>query len=160
MKVSVFVLLGLSILADATTLLRAQESEKRMWRLTVEAAGPVLGYGTDNAEDTPISFSCKAGGGLVDVWINETSHGVTPGRSMTASLTAGSTVSKVRGKTLPNEEAGTPSFLGTQPASDPIFAALSKERLLVFEVGPSRDQVPLEDIAGKAERFRRLCEKQ
>jgi hypothetical protein len=160
MKLSLLALLGLFVLADAATLLRAQESEKRMWRLAVEADGPTLGYGTDNVEDTPISFSCKTGGGLVDVWINESSHGVKPGRSMTASLTAGSTVSKVRGKTLPNEEAGTPSFLGTQPANDPIFAALSKEQALVFTVGPSRDQVPLQDIGDKADRFRLLCQKQ
>ncbi len=90
---------------------------------------------TDNVEDTPISFSCKTGAAVVDVWINETSHGVKSGQSMTATLTAGSTTSKVRGKTMPNEEAGTPSFLGTQPASDPLFAALSKEQILVFAVG-------------------------
>jgi len=78
---------------------------------------------------------------------------------MTASLTAGRTTSKVRGKTMPNEEAGTPSFLGTLPADDPLFAALSKERVLVFVVGPSRDQVPLQDIGDKAGRLSRLCQK-
>jgi hypothetical protein len=65
----------------------------------------------------------------------------------------------VRGKTLPNEEAGTPSFLGTLPADDPLFAALSKERILVFVVGPSRDRVPLRDIGDKAGRLSRLCVK-
>src|SRR4029079_4511050 len=50
------------------------------------------------------------------------------GRTMTALLTAGRTTSKVHGKTLTNEEAGSPSFQGTQPANDPLFAALSKER--------------------------------
>lgn len=153
----VLALLGLFVLVDASTLLRAEESEKRTWRL--EADGPRLEYGTDNPEDTPIAFSCKAGRGLVDVWINETGIGVKPRRSMTASLTAGRTTSKVRGKTLPNEEAGTPSFEGTQPANDPLFAALSKERVLVFVVGPSRHQVPLRDIGDKADRFSRLCQK-
>jgi hypothetical protein len=75
-------------------------------------------------------------------------------------LTGGRTTSQVRGKTLPNEDAGTPSFQGTQPANDPLFAALSKERLLVFVVGPSRQQVPLRDIGNKADRFSRLCQKQ
>jgi len=65
----------------------------------------------------------------------------------------------VRGKTMPNEEAGTPSFLGTLPAGDALFAALSKERILVFVVGPSRDQVPLRDIGDKAGRLSRLCQK-
>jgi hypothetical protein len=155
----VLALPGLLVLVDASPSLRAEDSEKRTWRLTVEADQPRLEYGTDNVEDTPIAFSCKAGGGLVDVWINETGKGVKAGRSMTASLTAGRTVSKVRGKTMTNEEAGTPSFAGTQPASDPLFAALSKERTLVLAVGPSRQQVPLRDIGNKADRFTRLCQK-
>ena len=159
MKPSLLALLGLLVLVDASTLLRAEDSEKRTWRLTVEADQPRLEYGTDNPEDTPIAFSCTAGGGEVDVWINETGRGVKAGRSMTASLTAGRTTSKVRGKTETNEEAGTPSFSGTQRANDPLFAALSKERILVFVVGPSRQQVPLQDIGDKADRFSRLCRK-
>ncbi len=159
MKISLLTLVGLLVLADINAPLRAEEPEKRTWRLTVETDGSTLGYGTDNVEDTPISFSCKTGAAVVDVWINETSHGVKSGQSMTATLTAGSTTSKVRGKTMPNEEAGTPSFLGTQPASDPLFAALSKEQILVFAVGPSRDQVPLGEIGDKADQFRRLCQK-
>jgi hypothetical protein len=152
-------LLGLFAVVDAGTSVRAQDSEKRTWRLTVEASQPRLEYGTDNPEDTPIAFSCTAGRGSVDVWINETGKGVKPDRSVTASLTAGGTTSKVRGKTMTNEEAGTPSFEGTQPASDPLFAALSKERNLVLVVGPSRQQVPLRDIGDKAARFSRLCQK-
>ena len=158
MKISLLALLGLFVLVDAGALLRAEESEKRTWRL--DADQPRLDYGTDNPEDTPIAFYCEAGRGRVEVWINETSNGVKPGRSMTASLTAGRTTAKVRGKTMPNEEAGTPSFLGTLPANDPLFAALSKEQILVFVVGPSRDQVPLQDIGDKAGRLSRLCQKQ
>jgi hypothetical protein len=155
----ILALLGMFVWADASTPVHAQGSEKRMWRLTGEANEPRLEYGTDNPEDTPIAFSCKAGAGVVDVWINETGNGVKSGRSMTAALTAGRTTSQVRGKTLPNEEAGTPSFQGTQPASDPLFATLSKERTLVLVVGPSRQQVPLRDIGDKADRFSRLCGK-
>ena len=157
MKISLLALLALFVLVDAGTLLRAEESEKRTWRL--DADQPRLDYGTDNPEDTPIAFYCEAGRGRVEVWINETSNGVKPRRSMTASLTAGRTTAKVRGKTMPNEEAGTPSFLGTLPAGDALFAALSKERILVFVVGPSRDQVPLQDIGDKAGRLSRLCQK-
>lgn len=160
MNVSLLALLGLLVLVDASTLLRAEDSEKRTWRLTDEARQPRLDYGTNNPEDTPIAFNCEAGQGLVEVWINETSNGVKPGRSMTASLTAGRMISKVRGETLPNEEAGTPSFSGTLSATDPLFATLSKERTLIFVVGPSRSQVPLRDIGNKADRFSRLCQKQ
>ena len=158
MKVSLLALLGLFVLVAASTSLLAEESEKRTWRLE-EGDQTRLEYGTDNPEDTPIAFSCKAGRGIVAVWINETGRGVKPRRSMTASLTAGRTTSKVPGKTMPNEEAGTPSFDGTMPANDPLFAALSNERMLVFVVGPSRDQVPLQDIGDKSDRFSRLCRK-
>jgi hypothetical protein len=158
MRVLLLALLGLLVLVGTSTLLCAQEDDKRTWRL--DADQPRLDYGTNNAEDTPIAFSCEAGRGVVDVWINETSIGVKPGRSMTASLTAGRRTSKVRGKTLVNEEAGSPSFEGTLPANDPLFAALAKERSLVFVVGPSRDQVPLQEIGDKADRFSRLCQKQ
>ena len=149
--------LGLLLFVDANTSLRAEDSEKRTWRLDADQTR--LEYGTDNPEDTPIAFHCKAGGGRVGVWINETGKGVKPNRTMTASLTAGRTTSKVRGKTLPNEEAGTPSFEGTLPANDPLFATLSKERSLVFVVGPSREQVPLEELGDKADRFSRWCQK-
>ena len=159
MKASLWALLGLFVLVDAGTSLRAQDSDKRTWRLTDEAGESRLDYGTENAEDTPIAFSCKAGGGIVDVWINETGKGVKANRSMTASLTAGRTTAKVRGKTLPNEEAGTPSFQGEMPAGDPLFAALAKEQTLGFVVGPSRDKVPLKEIGDKADRFSRSCQK-
>jgi hypothetical protein len=155
----VLALPGLLVLVDASPSLRAEDSEKRTWRLTVEQGERRLEYGTDNPEDTPIAFSCKPGRGPVDVWINETGKGVKANRSMVASLTAGRTTSKVRGKTLTNEEAGSPSFRGTLAASDPLFATLSKERTLVLLVGPSRDQVPLRDIGNKADRFSRLCQK-
>lgn len=152
-------LLGLFVLAGASTVSRAQDDEKPIWRLTNDAKEHMLAYGTDNVEDTPISFSCTAGKGTVEVWINETDHSVKANRSMTASLIAGATTAKVKGKTLPNEEAGTPSFGGTIPASDPLFATLSKEQKLVFVVGRSRSDVPLTDIGDKADRFIRLCQK-
>ena len=155
----ILTLSGLFVLAGTSTSLRAEQAEKRTWRLTMEGKDPRLEYGTDNAEDISIAFSCAAGRGRVDVFMAETSTGVKPRRAMTASLTAGSTTSKVRGKTLPNEEAGTPSFEGTMSANDPLLAALSKERNLVIVVGPSRDQVPLREIGDKADRFNRLCQK-
>jgi hypothetical protein len=150
---------GLFVMLDACTSLRAAESEKRTWRLTVEADQPRLAYGTDNAEDTAIAFSCKSGRGVVDLWINETSTGVKPNRSMMASLTAGRATSKVRGKTFPNEEAGSPSFEGTLRADDPLFVTLPKEHILFFVVGSAREQVPLRGIGSKADQFSRLCQK-
>jgi hypothetical protein len=159
MKIPLVALLALFVLADASASLRAEKSEKRTWRLDADANQPRLDYGTNNPEATPIAFFCKVGRGRVEVMIAETSSAVKPDRSMTASLTAGRTESKVRGKTLSNEDAGTPSFQGTLPANDPLFAMLAKERSLVVVVGSSRQAVPLRDIGNKADRFSGLCQK-
>jgi hypothetical protein len=131
MAVRVLALLGLLLLADAHAS-RARSNLTGEPGGTVQAGETELTYGTNNAEDTPVTFSCKTGQGTVRVFINETGRGVKPGRSMTASLTAGPTTSKIKGRTLVNEEAGSPSFAGTLPASDPLFAALAKAPLLVM----------------------------
>ena len=158
MKVLASACLGLFVLIEASAAQPADD-EKRTWRLLEEKDGPTLEYGTDNVEDIPISFGCAPGNSRVTVWINETDHSVKANRSMTASLIAGSATAKVPGKTQPNEEAGTPSFSGTMKLSEPLLATLGKEKSLVFVVGRSRDQVPLDDIGDKADRFLRLCQK-
>lgn len=139
--------------------LSAQQGDKRTWRLKTEAGQSSLTYGTDNDEDTPITFSCKAGRGAVEAFINETSAGVKAGRSMSASLIADAVTAKLPGRTLTNEEAGTPSFEGSMASSDPLFAALRQAKQLVMTVGPSRQQVPLKEIGDKADKFASLCAK-
>ena len=147
-----------ALLIAVTAPLYAQQ-DKRTWRLRTEAGQSMLTYGTDNAEDTPITFSCKAGRGAVEAFINETGAGVKAGRSMSASLTADGVTAKLRGRTLTNEEAGTPSFQGAMAAGDPLFAALRQAKQLVMMVGPSRQQVPLKEIGDKGEKFAGLCAK-
>jgi hypothetical protein len=147
------------LLMAVTAPLSAQEGDKRTWRLRTEAGQSFLTYGTDNAEDTPITFSCKAGRGAVEAFINETGVGVKAGRSMSASLTADTVTATLPGRTLTNEEAGTPSFKGAMAASDPLFAALRPAKQLVMTVGPSRQQVPLKEIGDKGVKFSGLCVK-
>ena len=144
----------------ATTLAAyAQPADKRTWRLRTVDGQSMLSYGTDNAEDTPITFRCKPGQGVVKVFINETGVGVKPRQSMSASLIAGSVTAKLQGRTLVNEEAGTPSFEGSLPGSDPLFPALRQAKSLVMVVGPSRQQVPLRELGDKADKFEGLCRK-
>jgi hypothetical protein len=159
MNVQFLALLGLFLFLDASTSLRAEQTEQRTWRLKIEANQSYLAFGTDNEEDTAIAFICKLGQGLVEVLIGETSGALKPNHAMTASLTAGRVTSKVSGKTLPNEEAGVPSFRGAQPVSEPLFAALSKTPVLVMAVGPWHQEVPLQNIGNKADRFSGTCRK-
>jgi hypothetical protein len=143
----------------ATAAADAQPADKRTWRLRTVDGQSMLTYGTDNAEDTPITFRCKPGQGVVKIFINETGAGVKPRQTMTASLTAGSVTSKSPGKTLVNEEAGTPSFEGSLASSDPLFPALRQAKSLAMVVGPSRQQVPLRELGDKAEKFAGICGK-
>ena len=147
------------LLIAVTAPLYAQQGDKRTWRLRTEAGQSMLTYGTDNAEDTPITFSCKAGRGAVEAFINETGAGVKAGRSISASLTADNVTAKLPGRTLTNEEAGTPSFKGSMAANDLLFAALRQAKQLVMTVGPSRQQVPLKEIGDKGDKFAGLCGK-
>jgi len=152
-------ILGLLLVIDANTSLQAGPAERRTWRFEAQGGEPNLTFGSGNPEDSPVSFSCKKGRASVAVFISETNQRMKPGRTMTASLTAAPVTSKVSGRTEPNEEAGAPSFSGTMPASDPLFAALSKAPLLVMVVGSSRQQVPLRTIGDKADRLQRSCQK-
>jgi len=148
-----------ALLIAVTAPLSAQQADKRTWRLKTEAGQSYLTYGTDNAEDTPITFSCKARSGTVEAFINETGAGVKAGRSMSASLTADAVIAKLPGRTMTNEEAGTPSFKGAMAANDPLFAALRQAKQLVMTVGPSRQQVPPKEIGDKGDKFSGLCAK-
>jgi hypothetical protein len=56
MKVLLLAVLGLFVLVDANTSLRAQPSEKKTWRLEVEAGEGRLEYGTDTWK-TPRLYS-------------------------------------------------------------------------------------------------------
>src|SRR4051794_36288116 len=110
MNVRFFIPLGLFLMMS--TGAQAQPEDKVTWRLRTEANNAVLAYGIDNAEGTPIVFNCRAGSGAVGVFFSETSEAFKPGRSATATLTAGRVTAKMTGRLLPNEEAGVPSFEG------------------------------------------------
>lgn len=138
---------------------QAQPEGKPAWRLDTEASQSFLSYGTDNAEEIVISFSCKTGGGAIRIFIAETGEDLKPNRPITASLAAGAVTSKSRGRTQPNELAGIPSFDGTLRAADPLFTALAKTERLVMTVGATSQEVPLQDLGDRAGRFIRSCQK-
>ena len=56
------------VLIATTLAAHAQPADKRTWRLRTVDGQSMLSYGTDNAEDTPITFRCKPGQGVVKVF--------------------------------------------------------------------------------------------
>ena len=157
MNARFFVPIGLFLLMNVAA--QAQPEEKVTWRLKTEANNAMLAYGIDNPEGTPIVFNCRVGSGTVRVFFSETSKAFKPGRSATATLTAGRVTEKMTGRLLPNEDAGVPSFESTLPATDPLFAALASAQTLTMAIGAWRQGVPLRELGNKADRFNGQCRK-
>jgi hypothetical protein len=157
MRVQFIALFGALCWLQPSASARAEQSENRTWRLQNETGRSVLAYGSDNAEDTPITFSCKIRSGRVRVFISETSQRLKPNRSITVTLTAGRVNSRVSGRTRPNEEAGIPSFEGTMSARDSLFTSLSNAQSLSMVVARSRREVPLNSMGNKAKEFAKSC---
>jgi hypothetical protein len=156
-----FALAGvLSILALSG--LGAQTSQ-RVWTLggleEKDADSIYLGYGVPESDDSLGSFTCAPGSGVVKIWIAETSDKLKAGDKATAIISVGDKKSKVAGKLIPNEEAGVPSFEGSLPAKDPIFAAMSNGETLNIAIGGAQRTAPLADATEKFKKFAAACAK-
>jgi hypothetical protein len=136
---------------------RGQKPEDRSWRLSEADGRAILAFGSDNAEDTPVVFDCKAGSGTVRVFVAETDAALKANQKLVATFVAGAATSKVPGRTVANEDAGIPSFRGTLPATDPLFAAFSAADDLSIQVGAAHQDVPLQLIGEHATEFAGLC---
>lgn len=154
-------LCAIVLIAGPIPSLSAQEEVvTRQWQLSKGGDGqPTLVYGTDSPEDMTIAFDCEPRSGVIRVFVAETNEALKPNRQINATLAAGSTRSRVAGKTVPNEDASVPSFEGTLPATDPLLDALTRARNLSIDVGAWHGQVPLQDIGNKSRELARLCRK-
>jgi hypothetical protein len=146
---------AIAVIACSTQSLNAQQYK---WQLTKPGDGTAaLLYAGESEEDTPIVLNCKVRSGVIKVFVAETSKALKPNRPINATLAAGSVRSSVAGKTVPNEDAGVPSFESTLQASDPLLDALTGTNSLSIDVGASHQQVPLKGIGNKSREFATLC---
>ena len=144
-------------LLPATALAQARDDDRRTWRTDNKGADARLWFGSTNAEDISISFSCVKGRGVVQVFMSETDAKLKPGRSVPGTLVAGGATLKMQGRAEINEEAGSPSFEATLPLSESFFAAMSKASTLVIVTGPSSDKVSLRELGDKGSKFSQAC---
>jgi hypothetical protein len=139
------------------------QTDQRVWTLggleEKNADSIYLGYGVPESDDSLGSFTCTPGGGVVKIWIAETSAKLKAGGKTTAILSVGEKTAKVAGKLVPNEEAGVPSFEGSLPAKDPIFAAMPGGETLDIAVGGTKRSAPLANAAEKFKKFAAACAK-
>lgn len=139
------------------------QTAQRVWTLggleEKDADSIYLGYGVPESDDSLGSFTCAPGSGVVKVWIAETSDKLKAGDKATAIFSVGDKKSKVAGKLIPNEEAGVPSFEGSLPAKDPIFAAMTGGETLNIAIGGAQRTAPLADATEKFKKFAAACAK-
>src|SRR5262245_55206377 len=137
------VLFATSVIACSISSPNAQPAEQtRQWRLGKAVDGQLtLVFGTRSGEDMAIAFHCMPRGGVIGVFVAETAEALELNRPITATLSAGSARSSVPGKTIPNEDAGAPSFEGTLSTTDPLLDAMAKAKSLSIGVGGWRTQV-------------------
>jgi hypothetical protein len=152
---------AIAVIACSTQSLNAQQHEEiYKWQLINGGDGKtMLTYGGESPEDMAIALDCKLHSGVIGVFAAETSEALKPNRRINATLAAGSVRSSVPGKTVPNEDAGVPSFQGTLQATDPLLDALAGANSLSIDVGASHKQVPLKGIGNKSREFVTLCRK-
>jgi hypothetical protein len=141
----------------------ANAKEERVWTLSgLEMKKPdsiSLAYAAPESDYVTFVFSCKPQSGGVSLFVSETSAKLKPGKKATAEISVAATKARAEGKLMPNEDAGVPSFEGTLPAGDPIFAAMSAGGTLAVAVGPARETAPLKGAADKFGKFAAACAK-
>jgi hypothetical protein len=164
MPVRPWVLLIFALAAGLLAPAAAKEKEERVWTLSgldkKKSDGVSLEYSVPESDYITIVFSCKPKSGSVDVFISETGPKLKPGRKAEATLAAGDAKATFPGKLLANEDAGVPSFEGSVPAKEALFAALAGgSGTLAITVGPSKDSVTLKGAGEKFSKFNAACAK-
>ncbi len=139
----------------------AAAKEERVWTLSgldKKKSDVSLQYGVPESDYVTIVFSCKPKSGVVDVFVSETSGKLKPGLKAAATLAAGDAKATFPGKLLVNEDAGVPSFEGSLPAKEALFAALAGGAgTLAVTVGPSKDTESLKGAGEKFAKFNAAC---
>src|SRR5689334_15843557 len=153
-------LLCLAILATSLAAASAMDSIKNAasWSKINDKDQVTLRYG-DDSEESVVVFSCRPRSDAVRIFVGETDASLKPNEKATAAISAGGQKATVRGRTVPNELAGVPSFMGGLSAADPLFAALTGSDNLVIKVAKARTVVPLKSIGGKGADFIKACRK-
>jgi hypothetical protein len=136
----------------------AQPQPKPKWTVNSDSKQVSLIYG-DGSEESDLIFSCKPRSNSVRIFVGETDASLKPNQKAAASFTAGSASASISGKTVPNELAGVPSFMGELAATDPLFDALGTATTIGIKVAKTAKSIPLKTMGSKAAAFSKACRK-
>ncbi len=147
--------LAIAVALPLVSLASAQADQLK-WSMTKDSSQVSLVYG-DGSEESDLVLSCKPRSNSVRFFIGETDRSLKPNVKVTASVTAGSATATVAGKTVPNELAGIPSFIGDLPATDPLFDAMAGAPTIRLKVAKTAKDIPLKTLGSKAAAFSKAC---
>ena len=150
--------IAIAVALPLVSLASAQADQKSKWTMMNDSSQVSLVYG-DGSEESDLVLSCKPRSNSVRFFIGETDASLKPNMKVTASVTAGSARATVAGKTVPNELAGVPSFIGQLPATDPLFDAMASAPTVTLKVAKTAKDIPLKTLGGKAAAFSKACRK-
>lgn len=152
------IVLPLALFSVVLSLASARADDKPKWTMMSSSNQVTLVYG-DGSEESDLVLSCKPRSNNVRIFIGETDASLKPNMKVTASVTAGAAKATVAGKTVPNELAGVPSFVGELPATDPLFDAMAGAPAIALKVAKTAKDIPLKTIGSKALAFSKACRK-
>jgi hypothetical protein len=148
----------LVVAASFFTTASAIADDKPKWKMISGSTQVSLIYG-DGSEESDLVLSCKPRSNSVRFLIGETDASLKPKMQVTATVTVGTAKATVAGKTLPNELAGVPSFVGELPATDPLFDAMATAPMIAVKVAKTAKDISLKTIGSKALAFSKACRK-
>ena len=149
--------IAIAVALPLVSLASAQADEPK-WSMMKDSSQVSLVYG-DGSEESDLVLSCKPRSNSVRFFIGETDPSLKPNMKVTVSVTAGSAKATVAGKTVPNELAGVPSFIGDLTAADPLFDAIAGAPTVRLKIAKTAKDIPLKTLGGKAVAFSKACRK-
>lgn len=114
-------------------------AQEREWTLDASDQDAYLIFGVPESDDVGISMWCPIGQGVVNVFIPQTASGLTAGKTVDMTITAGDETASFKAKTETNEDAGTTSAEAQVAAAHAIFSAMTKADS--FKVTVAADEI-------------------
>jgi hypothetical protein len=148
----------LAVALSIASLVSARADDKPKWTMMTDKNQVSLIYG-DGSEESDLILSCKPHSNSVRFFIGETDASLRPKMQVTATFTVGAAKAAVPGKTVPNELAGVPSFIGELTATDPLFDAMTGAPAISLKVAKTAKEIPLKTMGSKAGAFSKACRK-
>ena len=144
-------------LALTGALAASAAAQERQWSFDTSGDDAYLVFGVPDTDDIGVSFWCAMGSGEIRLFIPAAGEILMPDEPIAFTVTVGSEIFNLSGRSTPNEEAGGTSLEAILTPAHPLFEALGEADRFKLETGGQEHIYPLADadLAG----LQRLCRK-